>query len=57
MSVIILRKGDRKKIKETFRCSESALSLIIHFKWNSLTARRIRSYAVNKMKAIPVLDT
>lgn len=56
MSVIILRKGTRKQVKEVFKCSESALSMIIHFKWNSLTARRLRSYAVNKLKAIPVIE-
>lgn len=56
MSVIVLRKGTRKEVREMFKCSESALSMMIHFKWNSMTARRLRSYAVNKLKAFPILD-
>jgi hypothetical protein len=56
MSLIMLRKGTRKELRERFKCSESALSLIIHFKWNSMTARRVRSYAVNVLKAFPILN-
>ena len=55
MSMIVLRKGTRKELKERFKCSETGLSLMIHFKWNSMTARRVRSYAVNVLKAFPIL--
>lgn len=56
MSLIILRKGTRKPLREKFKCSESAMSMMLHFKWNSMTARRIRAHAVNDCGAIPVLD-
>lgn len=56
MSVIVLRKGTRSALRSAFGCSESAISMMLHFKWNSLIARRMRSFAVNNMNAFPILD-
>lgn len=56
MSQIVLRKGSRKELKAMFKCSESAISMMLHFKWNSMTARRMRAHAVNNLKAFPILD-
>lgn len=50
---IILRRGTRKPLCKMFKCTESAMSMVLHFQINSLTARRIRSYAVNFMGATP----
>lgn len=56
MGQICLRKGTRKVLREQFKFSESALSMALHFKYNSLLARRVRVYAVNKLNAFPLLD-
>lgn len=55
MSQIIVTKSNRACLKKEFQCSDSSLSIALHFKWNSLLARRIRSRAVNHYKAIPVI--
>lgn len=55
MSQIIVSKSNRARLKNEFQCSDSSLSIALHFKWNSILARRIRSRAVNHYQAIPVI--
>lgn len=55
MSQIVLRKDTRELLRDMFKISDSMLSLALHFKSNSLRARRVRSYAVNQLKAFPIL--
>lgn len=52
MSEIYIGMKSRAKLREQFSdVSECTLSEAIHFKRNSITARRIRSYAVNRLGA------
>ena len=55
MSQLFMDRQKRKKLKEKFQLSDSAISEAIHFKSNGKTAREIRAYAVNHLKAFPVL--
>lgn len=52
--LIILGKSARDTIKKFFGVSDSYVSCCLHFKINSLKARRIRREAVNFGKAVIV---
>lgn len=45
----------RKALEDKFECSMTTISLALNFKRNNLLARRIRSYAVNTLKATPLV--
>lgn len=44
---IYLRKDDRQKLRDRFNVSETSLSEALNFHTHSVTARKIRCYAMN----------
>lgn len=50
-----LLRGDYKKIEEQFDVCKSYVSQAMHFKINTLKARRIRDYAVNTLGFLVVI--
>lgn len=56
MAQLFMDRGKRKKLKDKFQLSDSAISEAIHFKSNGKLARSVRSYAVNVLNAYPVLS-
>lgn len=44
---IYLRKDDRQKLRDHFKVSETCLSEALNFHIHSVTARKIRCYAMN----------
>lgn len=49
-----LNRGDYKKLEEKFEVCKSYISQSMHFKINSLKARKIRDYAVNSLGFVMV---
>ena len=56
LAQLVMDRGKRKKLKDKFQLSDSAISEAIHFKSNGKLARSVRSYAVNVLNAYPVLS-
>lgn len=52
---IIASTEIRRALEEKFECSQTTISLALNFKRNNMLARRIRSYAVNTLKATPLV--
>ena len=55
MSEILLTKRQRENLRSEFSTSECTISKALHFKCNSILARRIRVYAVNVLKGACLL--
>ena len=55
-SRIYLGKSARAQMMEKFKVSPSNVSYALNFRYNSILMRQLRVYAVNWMRACPVID-
>lgn len=55
MKKIVANVETRKALMDKFNCSQTTISDALNFVGHSLTQRKIRSYAVNKLKSHPII--